>query len=262
MCNKCLSFVKAFIESDLDGDIEKLKSYDFTDLVKQRKRDCDRLPVVNAIYCLLYSEHFKIDTCLLRSDMFSRNCGDTLNTYKSSFGNGHTGKKSMMLIETEGNSDIFLMLSNFKKRYHSIGNFMPLPVKTICRVSLNTGRNTAYNDYFDLFLMLIEDFYKLEEAAFLAKYTETNIRKSIKNLVVIIILNRYYFDTFNNYNNFIHTNYLDSFYVSGRSPLFNHNQDQIHFNNIEDIKNYLINVIAIIEERSNTIVEVLKKKLA
>ena len=264
MCNQCKHKLVEFINTCLDGDIDQLKHYDFTPLGIKHRRDCDRLPVVNAMYCLLYSEHFNVTSCLLETDIFNNNCGDTLNTYKSSFENSSAGKRANLIILEALDSDSLLSLqSTFKARYNTIGNFMPLPTKTINRISINTGRNSAANDYADLFLTIVEDYYRygLNEERFLQKYTAPNQRKGIQNLALVIVKNADYFALVENFDNFISWNHLEAFYKENRFPLFEHSLESIHFKNEEDIKNYLINATAIIEDRADSIIGALKQLL-
>ena len=139
---------------------------------------------------------------------------------------------------------------------------MPLPKRTISRVSINTARNSAANDYFDLFLEIVEDYYELKKNDFLQKYASANQRKGVKNLANVMIYNWDYFNLFQDFRTFILWNHLEAFYINGRFPLFEHSLENVHFNNSEDIKAYLVNAIAIIEERSDSLVEVLKPILS
>ena len=134
------------------------------------------------------------------------------------------------------------------------------PTKTINRVSINTARNSAANDYFDLFLMIVEDYYKLHKSEFIQKYASINQRKGVKNLANVMI-NVTYFELFPDFNSYISWNHLESFYQPGRFPLFDHSLERIHFNNIKDINFYLANAIDIIEERSDSLTEVLIRLL-
>lgn len=260
MCEKCKYILKEFIDIHLGGEINYLKRFDFTPLGIAHQRDCDRLRIVTAIYCLTYSHPLNLTTCLLKTKIFNQNCGDTLNTYNSSFGKAPAGRRAHSLIDESSDESIKTLLSKFKSRYLTVGNFMPLPNVTYNRISINTARNSAANDYADLFFEIVKNYYdfNLNERNFLAKYTAGSQRKGVQNLAAVMVLNSTYFKIFNDFSNFVKLNHLEAFYKEGRYPLFNHSLTDIHFKNSEDVKSYLVNSIEVIEERSEVIVEKLK----
>lgn len=263
MCEQCNETLNRFISIHLECDLNILVNFDFTEMGKIYKKDCDRLPIINAIYCVLYSKHFQIDGCLMKSNIFSITSGDTLNTYNSSFGKGPAGRRARQLIETFEDQQLEKQLKEFKHRYHTVGNFMPLPMKSINRVTLNTARNTAFNDYADLFLELIKEYYSvnLNEAVFLSRFANSHQRKGVQNLSRVMVINQDYFESFADFNEFLKVNYLHPFYTNSRMPLFTHSHDEIYFKDIRDIKKYLENSLSIIEERGQAIVQALYDEL-
>lgn len=263
MCIYCKTILLDFIEVELNGNIDLLKSYDFTTLSEKYNRDSDRLYIINAIYCLHYSPLFMSKHCLFKHELFSKNCGDTLITYNSSFGNGAAGKRARHLIDMDKSNKLEDMKRSFFEIRHTIGNFMPLPIKTLNKSSINTARNSAFNDYTDLFIQTVQFFYSsnLNTDIFKSKYDIIGQRKGVINLVNVMIENVEYFKIFKEFDTFISYNHLDEFNINNAHLLFEHNLDFFHFKNTNDIQSFLLNSTSIIKLRSNSLVESLKSTL-
>lgn len=170
MKNKALNLLTDFIKTELPNKrIEDLISYSFWNIKDNDtfngysgEYDGDRTNIVYAIDYLLYNS--RISNLTLRGypcikDEEASYSGDTINTFRTLFGNRFTGSEQKFENEFLNNDENKIKIKNdFFMTYQKIGNFYILPNKTIKNggknESLNTYRGTSekYKDYFDVFI--------------------------------------------------------------------------------------------------------------
>ena len=163
---EALEIVNRFKEKYLHGNIEELKDFSFWYILTDEEFngvsfdgnnfDGDRTRIVYAIDKLLYDER-KIPNFTLGPK--GNYTGDTINTFRTLFGNRFTGSEQNFEKDFLNNDKTRIELKNtFFRAYQQIGNFFILPNSTIKNgeknESLNTyrGTNREYKDYFDVFL--------------------------------------------------------------------------------------------------------------
>ena len=263
---KAKNLVQEFTAEYLDADIDNLASFDFY-LLEQDKRfgcpgrnfDPDDTNIAKALYIIIWSDlipNLSFDNigtgCLYR--------GDTLNTFNTLFGKDYNG------IRKYTNDIVFIKsVEAFKKTCFSIGNFLPLPNKTIeignTTHTINTLRGTnSWRDY--------QDKYLLE----LKKCLENEFDKDIF-LCSLIDKNNFYFELLeNSFENYIKINFLTD-YVNNNdikgmfSPYLYHWMNK----NISELdkqqyisfaQNYIECCTKIITNRAKILISVLKQKMA
>lgn len=162
--NEALEILKRFTKKYLHGKIDELADFSFWDILtdtefnggplKGDTFDGDRTRIVYAIDKLLYDEKGIPDFNLGKNYT-----GDTINTFRTLFGNRFTGSEQNFEKDFLNNDKTRIELKNkFFRAYQQIGNFFILPNSTIKNgeknESLNTyrGTNREYKDYFDVFL--------------------------------------------------------------------------------------------------------------
>lgn len=164
--DQALEILKRFKKKYLHNNIEELKDFSFWYILTDEefngvsfdgnKFDGDRTRIVYAIDKLLYDEK-KIPNFTLGPR--GNYTGDTINTFRTLFGNRFTGSEQNFEKDFLNNDKTRIELKNtFFRAYQQIGNFFILPNSTIKNgeknESLNTyrGTNREYKDYFDVFL--------------------------------------------------------------------------------------------------------------
>lgn len=218
VCEKCKVTVTSFIDEKLSGEAKKLFTYDFGEEANfyknfyKKKYHADSVPVVLAVYCLLWGEKLfpDIEGCKVEARKFASSSdpsrkkksgyysGDTLNTSKSTFGKYSPFPQSKW-------GELLPKIDEFQEELHyTLGNFMPLPVKTEHGKyqSLNQSRGDYHGlkDYFDLYLMSVQSFCRKDLQSVPVKFRRTLER------------NRDYYKRFNNdFDDYISSNFLQSY---------------------------------------------------
>ncbi len=222
--DQALEILKRFKKKYLHNNIEELKDFSFWYILTDEefngvsfdgnKFDGDRTRIVYAIDKLLYDEK-KIPNFTLGPK--GNYTGDTINTFRTLFGNRFIfqGKKNYEeIIEDKFNFDDELKKNknNFFWSYQTIGNFYILPNETIKigkkNHSLNTYRGSKESklyDYFDIFLINLQQYLTLPENIFYDIYDE-----KFKQLLE---LNSFYFKENKSFDSFITDFYLDDYNV-------------------------------------------------
>ena len=201
----CKNIITEFVNSKyLNGDINKLVSFSFSDLCddnyfgcKGRFFDEDDTDLARAIMYLIWFN--KIPDLTFDDIGTGKNYrGDTLNTYNTLFGRNNQYKKYIT------NSSLENTILEFKKKYVTLGNFMLMPnITKQGKKSINCyrGVGSGWYDYFDIFL------------------NELNkcLNKFDGNDAVLSMLieeNDFYFKKINNIKIFCEVNYLDSYLLN------------------------------------------------
>jgi hypothetical protein len=209
MKKKAITFIKKFLDDYKLNSLDDLKSFSFWEIEKdknyngyQGEYDGDRTNIVYAIDYLLYNT--KIPNLTLRgypciNDEEASYSGDTINTFRTLFGNRFTGTEQKFEKEFLNNDENKIKIKNdFFRTYQKIGNFYILPNGKYknTKKSINTYRGTApkYIDFFDEFLNNL--------------YTDNDeILLSLKNEEI----NKNFFDAFPNLKSFCELFYLDDY---------------------------------------------------
>lgn len=223
---------------------------------------CDDTHLARIVYFLIHryeeNNEYALPHLINFSDLGSgceyKYRGDTINTYSILFGNENQGyEKFFKLYNVEDER-----VTNFRKKYVTMGNFMLLPATTIHRISMNSyrGINERYRDFFDLFICRLMsndciDFKLWKE------------QEELKD----------YFNFMKNKGKFIKANILEDYFnmetQQAISNLFEHKDTEAPYcwftnNNIEDTKyrefalNYIDKATEIIKHRACKISNLLK----
>lgn len=215
---ECIELIKSFIAERLDGDIQKFHDYDLDQLERDEKYgayDPDNSKIANAIYVVLWGDTLpNLTPNSLGGELYR---GDTMNSFNTLMGRpNEDGTNFLGIQKYTHDSKVVNMAKIYHKKYHTLGNLMVLPNKTLEaeRTTLNQLRGGgAWYDYFDLFLSDIRN---------LMIGTNTGgIDNRLKNLVNI---NRYFFDCFqgaDGFRCFCKTFYLDNYVDSQFSKVHN-----------------------------------------
>ena len=118
--------------------------------------DGDRTKIVYAIDYLLY--HNKINKLSLGNASDGMNfSGDTINTFRTLFGNRFTGTEEIVERNLNFDKKQIDAKNNFFRTYQRIGNFYILPNGKYSDTTINKYRGTykEYKDFFDIFLRVL-----------------------------------------------------------------------------------------------------------
>ena len=173
-----LSILRGFIKDVLDGDIEKLREFDFTNLTKYVGEiiDPDMYLITQAIYILLWGDIYeltfeKMGSWSWRNEYAFR--GDTMNSFGSLFGKEDRRRDRTFAFRAKfygADKDpcLWKKINEFYKSYHCIGNFIVIPNRGSLRNGINGARAGYYDreecegmrDYFDWFLVGIAEYQR------------------------------------------------------------------------------------------------------
>ena len=157
--NPAAQLIADFVKKRLNGDLNQLATFNLAELKGDKKYgcpsrsfDCDDTNLSRAIYCLTFCDVFPAMSLDTLKDYIFR--GDTLNTYNTMFGRPDETSMHPGLDRYNPSSALSDKVKAFHKKYHTIGNIMPLPCLMIGRQSINTYRGTHPNwrDFLDRFL--------------------------------------------------------------------------------------------------------------
>lgn len=160
---KAVELIRSFVKDELDGEVEKLKTYDLAAL--NPDEDPDMMLITQAIYIVLWGDIYDLTFDNMGSwgqDGGKPYRGDTMNSFRSLI-----GKEAWRAKEYGADKipELWEKVRLFDYRYHSIGNFIVLPNRGTRKGGIN-GRRGNYKDmrdYFDAFLVAIDVFQeKLE----------------------------------------------------------------------------------------------------
>lgn len=178
---KSIEIFKNFVRDILDGDIEKLRDFDFTDLTTYVGDiiDPDMYLITQAIYIILWGDLY--DLTFEKMGVWNWNNehafrGDTMNSFGSLFGKEDRKKDRSFAFRAkfyhaEENPRLWTKIRKFSKSYHCIGNFILIPNRGALRNGINGARAGYYNreecegmrDYFDWFLISIAKYQQKVE---------------------------------------------------------------------------------------------------
>ena len=176
---KSLEIVRKFIDEVLDGDIEKLRNFCFEDLATHACEtdfigdiaDPDMYLITQAIYIILWGDIYnltfeKMGSWNWKNEYAYR--GDTMNSFGSIFGkeNLESGKEFAFRAKFYGadkKTELWKRIEDFYKTYHYIGNFIVIPNRGSVKNGINGARAGFYDskecegmrDYFDWFLIAL-----------------------------------------------------------------------------------------------------------
>lgn len=263
---KCIELIKSFIDERLDGDIQRFYDYDLDLLEKDEKYgayDPDNSRIANAIYVVLWGD--SLPNLIMDNLGGEWYRGDTMNSFNTLMGRPNVNGTSFMGIQKyTNNPQIINMAKLYHSKYHTIGNLMVLPNKTLPseRTTLNQLRGGgAWYDYFDLFLSDIRNLM-----------IGTNTDRIDSRLKSLVDINKHYFDNFQGTTGFMQfckTFYLES-YVDLHSfevhnifsPYARHwpvRYSEEEYNSY--VADYITKATKIIDYRCNCMIESLKKVL-
>ncbi len=152
---KSIEIFKNFVRDILDGDIEKLRDFDFTDLTTYVGDiiDPDMYLITQAIYIILWGDLY--DLTFEKMGVWNWNNehdfrGDTMNSFGSLFGKEDRKKDRSFAFRAkfyhaEENPRLWTKIRKFSKSYHCIGNFILIPNRGALRNGINGARAGYYN---------------------------------------------------------------------------------------------------------------------
>lgn len=173
---KSIEILRGFVRDVLDGNIEKLKNFDFADLTTYVGDiiDPDMYLITQAIYIILWGDIYDLTFEKMGSWSWNNKCafrGDTMNSFGSLFGRENKKKdRSFAFRAKYYNADqdpcLWAKIKKFSKSYHCIGNFIVIPNRGTLKNGINGARAGYYNreecegmrDYFDWFLIAIANY--------------------------------------------------------------------------------------------------------
>ena len=279
----CKTIVIDFIAEKLNDDINNLKYFDILQLKYDIKYgcdnpkdfDCDTAKIVNAIIILVWSDYFQ-EFNLNSVGRFKDYRGDTMNSFKTMFGNTLIGNQFIGDKNGTYTTDLMLLndIEDFYHKYHTIGNVIVLPdngridvsrknfITSILQTkpeSINNYRgmhNPGFSDYFDTFLFELENI-------FLDK------QKYDIGLSALFTKKNYYFEKFpkskTGFLKFCNINFLQDYLNdddSTNNNIFNHYIYRKNITNYaKDAKSYIKTSTTIINNRADIIIKILQKKL-
>lgn len=171
--------LRGFINDVLDGDIEKLRDFDFANLTNQYVGeiiDPDMFLITQAIYILLWGDIYeltfeKMGSWNWRNEYAFR--GDTMNSFGSLFGKKDKRRDRDFAFRAkfygaDKNPRLWRKINAFSRLYHSIGNFIVIPNRGSLRNGINGARAGYYDreecegmrDYFDWYLIRVAEYQR------------------------------------------------------------------------------------------------------
>lgn len=253
--------ISDFITYDFHKIREKKELKRFDNGKSYEDGDCTKLAY--ALYSLIWTpkmhelgiSQFSETNFEKWNDSFS---GDTINTLYTSLGSLRFRARILSILKFEPDEEKVFM--EFQKKYQTIGNFYFLPKNTIHRESINLYKGSRWNDYFDIFLAVL------------------NCAFADKNLVdesfsSLLEKNAFFFQKISSMDKFLDLfflydeqekfNYLTDFILHGTGLHFAHSM--LCANNASEYKDFVLNYMkkanVLIEKRSKVLVRVLIQNL-
>ena len=153
---KARKILNGFVDEELDGDIDAMRTFWFDNLTKfiGNIGDPDMYLIVQAIYIILWGDIYdltfeKMGAWDLKGTYAFR--GDTINSFGSLFGKESKENEFGYRAKFFGaDKDIILWnkIKEFSRLYHQIGNFIVIPNRSSVQYGINGARGCYYNtDY-------------------------------------------------------------------------------------------------------------------
>lgn len=173
---KSIEILRGFVRDVLDGNIENLKDFNFSDLTTYVGDiiDPDMYLITQAIYIILWGDIYDLTFEKIGVWSWNNECafrGDTMNSFGSLFGKEDKRKDRSFafrarLYNADQDPRLWAKIKKFFKSYHCIGNFIVIPNRGTLRNGINGARAGYYNreecegmrDYFDWFLIAIANY--------------------------------------------------------------------------------------------------------
>lgn len=157
MKDHTIKTIKDFISDCLDGDINKLVTFDIKQLKGNKKYgspagrsfDPDNTIIARAIVDVVFGDVWPDLNEEFLQNMDYR--GDTINTFNTMFGPLQEDGGFQGLNKFDVDSETKKRVEKFYSLYTTIGNIVVLPNRPYGRYTLNTFRGTysKWRDYFD-----------------------------------------------------------------------------------------------------------------
>lgn len=157
--------ILSFIDSHLDGYIDRLLDFDLAQLqgdrfgaAKGSSFDCDDTILTRSILALVFEDAWP--GLSLKSIENRTYRGDTMNSFNTLFG-APEGDSFKGLLKFDAPEDIVIRVRRFYAQYHTIGNMVVLPNRFVGRQTFNLYRGThgIWHDYFDYFLSALQTYF-------------------------------------------------------------------------------------------------------
>lgn len=168
---KSVQLVKEFVDEVLEGNVDALRTMDFSGLAKYVGdiNDPDMYLIVQAIYIILWGDIYDLTFDKMGAWDWAGTYpfrGDIMNSFGSIFGKGNKDKPFGFRAKYFGadrNSELWNKIEKFFQMYHYLGNFIVLPNRGSVQNGINGARACYYDtdfcegmrDYFDWFLVAI-----------------------------------------------------------------------------------------------------------
>lgn len=224
---ECIKLIRDFIDEKLEGDIERIKDFNFNELREDKKYGCtyynknkgfdaDDTILARAIYCVVWGDtlpdinfndigtgkNYRGDIINSFNTLFSRNLNKKLSNIRN---NNYTvleigNENKSFIVEDEKLKENII---EFHKLYRTIGNMALLPNKSNKNNNINQYRGVRWKDYFDKFLLELRLY-------FLSDYNN-------KGFTELLNCNSFYFNRFKKsergFSEFCKLNFLD-YYIN------------------------------------------------
>ena len=206
-----------FRDKYLHGNIDELANFSFWEISGDSdfdgtcfekyspKFDGDKTRIIYAIDRLIYNDKNLPNF----SEPFGVNySGETINTFNTLFSSRKNWRETILKkFNLEERKSIFAenATDDFYHIYQRLGNFMLLPCKTLCHISINSyrGVHPEWKDYFYPFMTYLEKSYEVKDFNF---YSD----KSLYELSLLRKENDFFFAE-NSFNNFMELFDLQNF---------------------------------------------------
>lgn len=284
---KSVAIVKGFVKEVLNGDIEKLRTFDFSDLTSYIGEiyDPDMYLISQAIYIVLWGDIYDL-TFEKIGQWNSKNSkafrGDTMNSFGSLFGKKDESRGRCFAFRAKNygadkNPVLWKKIEEFAKMYHYAGNFIILPNRGTVGYGINGARAGYYDsnycegmrDYFDWFLIAVAEYQ--------AKVKSGN--NNFNKFEMQLQMNPEYNPLFLDIREWKDLFFLEPYYKDGmpaqlfKTPLSERlkvtdpngkNPDTLYFEveeYLELLEDYLDKSREVINYRTDKIIEALKEKI-
>lgn len=269
---KCEKLLLNFIKTGQINKISDLITYDFHKIRENKLKkfdngktyedgDCTKLAY--AIYSIIWLPRM----AELGISQFSESnfgnylnsfSGDTINTLYTTIGSPKYCTRIKKILNLTSAEKV--IVNEFEQKYQTIGNFYFLPKNTIKRESINMYRGKKWNDFFDIFLKVLECTFSNKEL----------VDEQFRNLFE---KNSFFFDKIHNINDFMNLffladtqenyNYMTDFVLKGSGCHYSHSM--LCESNVDEYKSFVLDYMSkanvLILKRSKVMVRELLQNL-
>jgi hypothetical protein len=168
---RALQVMREFVGEVLGGEIDQMRRFCFGDLTNAKFigdiKDPDMYLVVQGVYIILCGDVYDLTFDNMGSwDEAGTYAfrGDTMNSFTSYFGGKEIEEASFgyraKFFGADKKPELWRKIEEFHKIYHWLGNFIVIPNRGSARNGINGARGMFFGmrDYFDWFLLAVAEY--------------------------------------------------------------------------------------------------------